>query len=380
MLYQSLRELLTGCLRTDGLSQRALKQLLKDTNFFHSLPAQLPPERTVCAKVLDWCRPVMDRLCEEPACGWMRECYDELAHRLYPDPARGTLPRGCAQAIDFYITVLSWFLQQETGRFACDPLTDIPFVTEQELESSLIGEEYARWREAIGQAHFVTLMRLGREIMPFDPASHTIGVHYLALHMARQAAKSGLPVDIAMVSAASLSHDIGKFGCRGSDAKRIPYLHYYYTYQWLDRQGLPKIAHIAANHSTWDLEFENLTLESLLLIYADFRVRGTREDGREVVRIYTLAESYDMILSKLADVTEEKARRYRTVYTKLADFEKMLVSRGISVHVGASLTADPDCHARVRREFENVMNLEEESRERESWESVHVCGCPVVGK
>ena len=48
--------------------------------------------------------------------------------------------------------------------------------------------------------------------------------------------------------------------------------------------------------------------------------------------------------------------------------------------MGASLTADPDCHARVRREFENVMNLEEESRERESWESVHVCGCPVVGK
>ena len=121
-------------------------------------------------------------------------------------------------------------------------------------------------------------MRLGRETMPFDPASHPIGVHSLALHMARQAKMAGMTVDVPLVSAASLAHDIGKFGCRGQDAQRIPYLHYYYTDRWLTEQGLPRIAHIAANHSTWDLEFENLSLESLILIYADFRVRGTRHD------------------------------------------------------------------------------------------------------
>ena len=31
------------------------------------------------------------------------------------------------------------------------------------------------------------------------------------------------------------------------------------------------ISHIASNHSTWDLELESLSVESLLLIYADFR-------------------------------------------------------------------------------------------------------------
>lgn len=330
MLYQALQErLLSGALQEDGLSQRALKRILKDTDFFAALPKQLPQTRTSCASVLSWCRPVMDRLCPEPETGWLQECYDELAHRLYPDAARGPLSKGRLQALDFYATVLSWFLEREAGRFPYDPLTDIPAVTEEELAGSLIGEEYRRWLDEIRTAHFVALMRLGREIMPFDPASHTIGVHHLALHIARQAAKAGLPVDIPLVSASSLSHDVGKFGCRGDDAKRIPYLHYYYTYQWLERQGLPKIAHIAANHSTWDLEFENLTLESLLLIYADFRVRGTRENGVETVRIYTLAESYDMILSKLFDVTPEKVRRYQTAYTKLADFEQMLISHGV---------------------------------------------------
>lgn len=331
MLYQSLQErLLSGVLQEEGLSRRALKQMLKDTEFFAGLPKQLPQTRTVCAEVLAWCSPVMERLCPAPENGWLRECYDELSHRLYPDLSRGPLAKGRRQALDFYATVLSWFLEKEAERFPYDPLTDIPTVTEEELSHSLIGEEYRRWQDEVQKAHFVALMRIGREIMPFDPASHTIGVHHLALHIARQAAKAGLPVDIPMVSAASLSHDIGKFGCRGDDARRIPYLHYYYTYQWLERQGLPKIAHIAANHSTWDLEFENLTLESLLLIYADFRVRGTRENGAETVKIYTLAESYDMILSKLADVTPEKKRRYQTVYTKLADFEQMLVSYGVS--------------------------------------------------
>ena len=370
MLYRTLNEQLTvEATRRFGLSQRAAKQLLKQTDFFARLPQTLPAQRTDCRQVLDWCAPVLERLSPEPPQGWLKECYAELAHRMFPDPARGTLPAGRRQAIDFYVTVLSWFLKSEHGRFPYDPLTDLPQLTEAELAGSLISAEYDRYRKAIRDAHFVTLMRLGWDVMPFDPASHTIGVHHMAVHMARQAAKAGLPVDVPLVSAASLSHDIGKFGCRGDDAKRIPFLHYYYTYQWLERQGLPKIAHIAANHSTWDLEFENLTLESLLLIYADFRVRGTRENGREVVRIYTLAEAYEMILSKLCDVTPEKTRRYRTVDTKLADFEQMLVGRGVRTEPLAAemtlqprrhpalLSAEETLHALADRTFENNIRL-----------------------
>ena len=165
--------------------------------------------------------------------------------------------------------------------------------------------------------------------MPFDAASHTIGVRNVAVRTALAAHEAGLPVDVPLVAAASLSHDIGKFACRGADAARIPYLHYYYTWQWLVDRGLETIAHIAANHSTWDLEFENLTIESLLLIYADFRVRGSRENGREKMRICTLEEAYGIILSKLADVTPEKRRRYQMVYSKLRDFELFLRGRGV---------------------------------------------------
>ena len=336
MEYRALLDRLQdGRFRKLHLSQKALRARMKESGFLAGLPATLGVRRVRCSEVLSWCQSVMDALCPPPEGGWLLDCYEELAHRLFPDPRRRPLSLPEEQAMEFYLTVLDFFLETETGRCPHDPLSDIPSLTEAELSDSLIRDEYGRFCQAIASSRFVTLMRLGRETMPFDPASHPIGVHSLALHMARQAKMAGMTVDVPLVSAASLAHDIGKFGCRGQDAQRIPYLHYYYTDRWLTEQGLPRIAHIAANHSTWDLEFENLSLESLILIYADFRVRGTRENGREIVRIYDLSESYDMIFSKLYDMTPEKQRRYRTVYYKLQDFERLLIHCGVRTEITA---------------------------------------------
>ncbi|MFR5422853.1 MAG: HD domain-containing protein, partial [Oscillospiraceae bacterium] len=235
------------------------------------------------------------------------------------------------------VPVLAALAELLDGVLACE---DAPFDMLTDLaahgpeDGSRVADELPAFHAALHASHFVTMLRIGRELLPFDAASHTIGVHNIATLTAQCAKEAGLPVDVPLVSAAALCHDIGKFGCRGADAKRIPYLHYYYTWQWLSGHGMEHIAHISANHSTWDLEFENLPVESLLLIYADFRVRGTREGGRETVRIYSLAEAYAMILSKLADVTPEKERRYRTVYTKLRDFESYLHIRGVATEPG----------------------------------------------
>jgi len=188
--------------------------------------------------------------------------------------------------------------------------------------------QYRLFTDTVRQDHLMAVMRLGMEATPFDPASHTIGVHNVALHTAILAKRAGFPVDLPLVRAAALGHDIGKFGCRGEDLGRIAYLHYYYTWQWFSRNRMEEIGYISANHSTWDLEFENLPIESLLLIYADFRVRGTRAPGeKERMRIYSLKDAYEMIFCKLADMTQEKTLRYQNVYHKLSDFENLLRSR-----------------------------------------------------
>lgn len=219
-----------------------------------------------------------------------------------------------------YLSALEAALANRPDAF--DPYLDLLPLPEDAISGSRVEVQYARFEQAVRESHLMAVMRLGMESTPFDPASHTIGVHNIALHTAILAKKAGFPVDLPLVSAAALGHDIGKFGCRGEDLSRIAYLHYYYTWQWFSRHDMEEIGYISANHSTWDLEFENLPIESLLLIYADFRVRGTRAPGeKERMRIYSLKDAYEMIFCKLADMTQEKTLRYQNVYHKLSDLK-----------------------------------------------------------
>lgn len=288
------------------------------------------PREHLCTALTQALLPTLDALSPAPEEGWLRCAYTALCHGLFPDPAYQAPSAEVLHGIDLLLSAIETAFACEDAPF--DPLTDLfPFDSAQ--ADTRVKDEYALFEAAVREAHFLTALRIGREVMPFDPASHTIGVRNVAVHCAVLAQEAGLPVDVPLVAAAALCHDIGKFGCRGKDAARIPHLHYYFTWQWLSEHGMEEIAHISANHSTWDLEFENLPVESLLLIYADFRVRGTREDGREIVRIYSLAEAYGMIMSKLSDVTPEKQKRYRLVYAKLRDFERYLLDRGVGTEL-----------------------------------------------
>ena len=158
-------------------------------------------------------------------------------------------------------------------------------------------------------------MRLSQELTPFKTLEHITGVHKVAVSTGQELKQSGVPVDLALVSGAAAVHDLGKFGCKPGE--RVPYLHYYYTEQWCSQRKMPIIGHIAANHSVWDLGIENLSAESLLLIYADFRVKQERDpNGQEQTTLYSLQDSFNVILSKLDNVDEVKRERYRFVYAK----------------------------------------------------------------
>lgn len=300
-----------------------------------AIPGHAPD---ACRRTLALMQPVLTQDAEDLDV-WLRALYARLTERMFPlaDTPRPELTEGETA----YLAVLECVLEQSPGEF--DPLTDLIALTPDECAYSRVAAEYRTFARAVAESHDLALMRIGREIQPFDPASHTIGVHNVAVHTAKLAAQAGMKVDLPLVSAAALGHDIGKFGCRGADARRIPYLHYYYTWQWFSENHMPEIGHVSANHSTWDLEFENLPVESLLLIYADFRVRGARgADGREHVRVYTLDEAYAIIFSKLSDMTEEKQARYKSVYEKLHDFECLLKSRGVPTELSCDTLLPPD--------------------------------------
>lgn len=235
-----------------------------------------------------------------PQEGWAHHCYFYIRGIIFPHLG---LPEGSSEYNRGRITALTllravFTYERSVCRF--DPELDIPLLTDSELQSEDCAPEYSRMRRLTRSNFIYEFMRLGTEVTPFNTLGHIAGVHYVATYMAKQLRDAGMLVDVALTSGAAASHDIGKYGCRKSEERRVPYLHYYYTDYCLTENDMPRIAHIAANHSTWDLEFENLSAESLLLIYADFRVKSTRDsDGREVIHFYTLDEAFDVILSKL---------------------------------------------------------------------------------
>ncbi len=314
--------------KSAGIPVRQMRALAARTDFGKGYK-RLCGGRISCREAAVLCEPIVKHIGGMPEEGMLTFAYESLSAGLYPYSGAPKTDRTKKSALRFFLAVLAKLLDTEREN-AFDPLLDYIPVTMAEIEKSPIAEQCARFSESIKRSGYRELLRIGREIMPFDPAGHTFGVRYVALHMARQAETCGLPVDVALVGAAALAHDIGKFGCRGEDMPRIPYLHYYYTWKWLEDGGMPDIAHIAANHSTWDLEFENLPIESLLLIYSDFRVRAERTADGEKAVICTLAEARERIFNKLADMTPQKRLRYETVYSKLDDFERFMQSKGVN--------------------------------------------------
>lgn len=289
-------------------------------------------EGWTCTDVLNLCAEICPQWYEQtPDAGWLEYTYWYIISWSYPGSVMMEFPQEFEAGADFFIRVLRCMLDYTADHKAFDPFTDFEFLDVSGMPDNVIKEEYERFLYYFRKYYLYELMYIGKEIFFFNTLSHIAGVHYVAMHVARQLKEAGVPIDLPLVSGAAVGHDIGKFGCRPSEMRRMAHLHYYYTGQWFDEKNMPTIAHIAVNHSTWDLELENLPLESLVLIYADFRVRRDECGApKEKMGIFTLKSSFDIILSKLENVDEAKERRYRYVYAKLKDFENYMESLGVN--------------------------------------------------
>ena len=326
----ALRRRLTSRPAADWLPDgESFARALEAENYMQRFAPLFHGVRLRCAEVLALCRPELDALSggQEPARGWLAYTYDFACRLLFPEEDADT---SCAAGAVFLLSVLQVLFAAEDELLPRDPAWTFDFPTEEELSGCACAASLGQMLRSWKREYVYELMRLGLEATPYRTLEHIAGVHHVAMTAARGLRRAGIPLDLALVSGSAAGHDIGKFGCRPGE--RVPYLHYYYTDLWFRRRRITDIGHVAANHSVWDLEPDYLSVESLLLIYADFRVKQSRDsDGREITRISSLAEAFDVILSKLDGVDDAKRRRYMRVYARLRDFEQFMVDRGVDV-------------------------------------------------
>lgn len=333
----------------------ALLRAIETEGYMQRFVGLFSGARLRCADVLALCRPELEVLCPgEPSEGWLAYAYDYARRLLYPEK---TDAEPFAPGAVFLLSVLQVLLAAEAELLPHDPAWTFDFLTDDELAGSPCAPSYQRFLRLWRREFVYELMRLGLEVTPYRTLEHIAGVHHLAVTAARALRKSGVAVDVALVSGAAAGHDLGKFGCRPGE--RVPYLHYFYTDQWFRRRRMTDIGHVAANHSVWDLEPDYLSVEALLLIYADFRVKQLHDaQGREITRISTLAEAFQVILDKLDDVDGEKQKRYTRVYARLEDFEQFMVSCGVDVTMSGGDTPPlPEKHTALMTDDEALRAL-----------------------
>ena len=333
----------------------ALLRTIETEGYMQRFAGLFSGARLRCADVLALCRPELETLCPgEPSEGWLAYAYDYARRLLYPEK---TDAEPFAPGAVFLLSVLQVLFAAEAELLPHDPAWTFDFLTDDELAGSPCAPSYQRFLRLWRREFVYELMRLGLEVTPYRTLEHIAGVHHLAVTAARALRKSGVAVDVALVSGAAAGHDLGKFGCRPGE--RVPYLHYFYTDQWFRRRRMTDIGHVAANHSVWDLEPDYLSVEALLLIYADFRVKQLHDaQGREITRISTLAQAFQVIQDKLDDVDGEKQKRYTRVYARLEDFEQFMVSCGVDVTMSGGDTPPlPEKHTALMTDDEALRAL-----------------------
>lgn len=333
----------------------ALLRTIESEGYMQRFTGLFNGTRLRCADVLALCRPELETLCPgEPSEGWLAYAYDYARRLLYPEK---TDAEPFAPGAVFLLSVLQVLFAAEAELLPHDPAWTFDFLTDDELAGSPSAPSYQRFLRLWRREFVYELMRLGLEVTPYRTLEHIAGVHHIAVTAARALRKSGVAVDVALVSGAAAGHDLGKFGCRPGE--RVPYLHYFYTDQWFRRRRMTDIGHVAANHSVWDLEPDYLSVEALLLIYADFRVKQLHDaQGREITRISTLAQAFQVILDKLDDVDGEKQKRYTRVYARLEDFEQFMVSCGVDVTMSGGDTPPlPEKHTALMTDDEALRAL-----------------------
>ena len=273
---------------------------------------------------------------------WREAVYTEVRRRLFPTRFQAATAEVTA-VTEFFLPLAEAVLAEQARRDGAGMAARLPFtpLEEDEIAPWSSADEYRRLLRHVREDGVVVALAMAQQWLGFSIADHILAVTALSLHVGRQLARQ-VPVDLPLLHGAAIGHDIGKFGCIGGEERRIPRLHYYYTHLWYEARNLPGLGHIATNHSTWDLEQVRLPIETLLLIYADFRVKEMpTAGGAPRMAIISLREAFGTIRDKLENLDKAKLARYEGVYRKLKDLEDYLLHLGVSLDVADFPTVAP---------------------------------------
>lgn len=333
-IYRSL--LNVHWLKKHSLDKDFIESFIKSDNFKHKIVYILCNNKFHSNDILFIIEPLMNSVISiNPPENWLEYLYRFSLKKSFPNAIPYITPNEYIVALELYLKVMKIFNAEEKLASLPSYKSKYPleFLSDSIIDSIEDKDEYKKFIKYFSEDYIYEMMKLSEDLYGFTTLDHICGVHYLSMFIANQLKAKGININLGRISGAAAGHDIGKYGCKSNELKRVPHLHYYYTDVWFSRHNINYIRNIAINHSTWDLEFENLSLESLILIYSDFRVKNKQTSEGFKMHIFSLEDSFNVILEKLENVDIAKEKRYKKVYSKLKDFEDYMINIAIEIDV-----------------------------------------------
>lgn len=341
--YKEIRKVLLDrrFIRMYGFRRERIASYLNEVSFLDALNAFFDNQDFSCQGTLKLFESLLNEMAgDKRPEEWLPYIYQYALYQSFPSAVTIVLDPALNPPVILYLEVLKIVLEYQKASKDQSFQSQYPFyfLMDKEIEGLEDPREYKRFMRYFKNDYVYEMMKLNLEVTGHATIDHICGVHYLAMRLGRQLKQLGAPVDLGRISGAAAGHDIGKFGCKPSELRKVAYYHYYYTDEWFIERNIAYIRNIAVNHSTWDLELENLSVESLILIYSDFCVKRVRDKSHPYsMKFFNMTEAFQVILDKLDNVDAAKEKRYRRVYAKLKDFEDYMVDMGVELDVHADV-------------------------------------------
>ncbi|MDW7662525.1 MAG: cytidyltransferase, partial [Bacillota bacterium] len=361
---QVAKELLNrNFIRKFGIDRKIVSEIISTVRFKDQIEKMLLEEKYDSKDVYDLMADLIDVYpVKNKPDNWLEYFYFYSLNFSFPDAVTIRLGNECNKVAEMFLRVLKIFseLQKSSNDGTWQSKYALTLLTQDEVESLEDPIEFNAFQKSFNHEYVYEMMKMNQDVIGYTTLDHICGVHHIAMKIARQLKCLGFPIDLGRVSGAAAGHDIGKFGCKPDEANRVAYYHYHYTGEWFEKRKIVYIRNVAINHSTWDLELEALPIESLILIYSDFRVKAEFKDGNSYMKIYNLHDSFKVILNKLDNLDAAKEDRYKRVYSKLRDFENFLLDLGINTEPDTGM--DLAKGATIKRKYFSLMQGPEITR------------------
>ena len=207
-----------------GMSEQEMKTFLKEQKMREicvDLLAFVSKEgRFISQNVLKATEDLLNAMSPVPKEGRLINAYNSVLFYLFPEKKVFFDDSDqISKSRLFFLQLLKALYKYERKTLPFDPTVDFCLLRGEETDAGEYEEEYLKLLELSDTRYLYEFMRLGVDLTPFNTLGHIAGVHYVAMHAARQLSSLKIPVDLGLVSGAAAGHDIGKYGCKKSEEK-----------------------------------------------------------------------------------------------------------------------------------------------------------------